>query len=607
MTAPVAAPKSASNFQELETYLRNDHGHGKIVQCLRKLLNVVCSDKGPEDTYRAYLERHHGSTLELVLKKKWRLPHEDLDSKTPENMDITLLYALFKILVEVKNDFRKTTKFMKKLTAVRKVGNDLLHLKISMKDLKLYDEVAPKMAELLDEAKKLYPSSITEIISIGKEIQHDIKCGFSPGGRDLAYNCYWVATKGRQIVNQRFQEYAKEDLLFDAGCVERLAVFHQLEVTSEEEEKNELTLEQLFVSLKERIAIVSGVVGAGKTTLLMYLMLQFSGPQSAIPNHLQCFEIVVFIQCRDRYNKNLKEVVEEHFGALCADMTAEDILLTLQQLRVLFLIDGFDELNEVSSAVLHELLDKTWHQGSRILITTCPQAVEDLKNLLRNKCKVSEEYKILQISELRKQLDFIEKYGLYLTKSSDAALAMRERFSSLNPKLQSLFTQPILLLYFCSIYKETPEKIDHWRSLNDLSMDRFELQKIVMKRKLSDKGVNDPDLLIDKILRVIGKWALEFLACNHVTFTCADILILKEPCSDKIKAHTSVVEVGTEVFLNIMLVVEKSPSGTRDTTYSFPHKSVQETVAANYVVRKMMLTEDTLQEILGVEPTKNAR
>ncbi|XP_018017326.1 NACHT, LRR and PYD domains-containing protein 3-like, partial [Hyalella azteca] len=431
--------------------------------------------------------------------------------------------------------------------------------------------------------------------------------GFSPGGRDLAYYCYWVTTKGRRIANQRFQEYAKEDLLFDAGCVERLAVFHQLEVTSEEEKKNKLTLEQLFHSLKKGIAVISGVVGAGKTTLLMYLMLQFSGPQSAVPKHLQSFEIVVFIQCRDRDNKNLEEVVKVHFGVLSADMTAEDILLTLQQLRVLFLVDGFDERNEVSSAVLRELLDKTWHQDSRILITTCPRAAEDLKNLLRNKGKVSEEYKILQISELRRQLDFIEKYGIHLTMNGDAALAMRERFSKLNPQVQSLFTKPILLLYFCSIFKETPEKIDQWRSLNDMSMDRFELQKIVMKTKLSDIGVRDPDLLIDKLLGVIGKCALEFLAFDHVTFTSLEISIMKEQCGDKIRAHTSIVEVGTEVFLNTMLVVKKPLSGGKDTTYSFPHKSVQETVAANYVVRQMMLTEDTLQEILGVEPTKNKR
>ncbi|XP_047737887.1 NLR family CARD domain-containing protein 4-like [Hyalella azteca] len=431
--------------------------------------------------------------------------------------------------------------------------------------------------------------------------------GFSPGGRDLAYYCYCVTTKGRQIANQRFQEYAKEDLLFDAGCVERLAVFHQLNLTLKEEGKNELTLQQLFDSLKERIALVSANVGAGKTTLLMYLMLKFSGPQSDVPNYLQCFEIIVFIQCRDRHNRNLEEVVKWHFGVSCADMTAEDILRTLQHLRVLFLVDGFDEYNEVSLAVLQQLLDKTWHQHSRILITTCPWAVKDLKNLLRKKCKVSEECKILPITELGKQLDFIEKYRFHLTKCSDAALAMRELFSNLDPDVQSLFTEPILLLYFCSIFKETPEKKDKFRSSSDMLMDRFTLQKIVLKTKLSDIGVTDPDILIEKLLRVIGKWALEFLACNHVTFTSAEILILKEHCCDKIKVNTSNIEVATEVLINTMLVVEKSRSGSKDTTYSFPHKSVQETAAANYVARQMMLTEDTLQEILGVESTENER
>ncbi|XP_018009010.1 uncharacterized protein LOC108666611 [Hyalella azteca] len=431
--------------------------------------------------------------------------------------------------------------------------------------------------------------------------------GFSPEVRDLADYRDCVTTKGRQIADQRFQEYAKEDLFFDAGCVDRLAVFHQLNVMLKDAKKNELTLKQLFDSWKEGIALVSGVVGAGKTTLLMYLMLQFSGPQSAVPDYLQCFKIVVFIQCRDRDNKNLEEVVKGHFGVLCKEMTAEDILLTLQQLPVLFLVDGFDEHNEVSMAVLRELLDKTWHQDSRILITTCPQAIEDLKYLLRKKCKVSEVYNILQISELQKQLDFIEKYGEHLTKSRDAALAMRERFSKLNPEVQSLFTEPILLLYFCSIFKKTPEKIDQWSRLNDLSMERFELQKIVMKAKLSDKGVLDPDLLIDELLRVIGKWALEFLASNHVTFTSSDVLTLKQQCRDIIKDHSSIIEVGTEMFLNAMLVVEKSLSGSKVTTYSFPHKSVQETAAANYVARQMMLTEDTLQEILGVEPTENER
>ncbi|XP_047737546.1 uncharacterized protein LOC108668288 [Hyalella azteca] len=596
-----AAAASATVFQEMETI--HKALEAIMILCPKyicKLLALECWDKDINDTYKVYLEKCRGSPFsQTEWKKLCGFSCKTLETKkTPDDFDMTALHQLFLIIFEIKNDGRNSTEMRQKLKEVKDVRNDLMHGAKSIKDPNKFGEIEAKMFGLLEEAKRFYPFHLTEITSLEHELQLEIKSGFSPGGRKLAYDSYCVLTEGKEIANFNFHKYAEEDLPFDVGRVKRSEVFHPLEVTLQDEEDNTLPFQDIFYSSKEEITIVSGVVGAGKTTLLKNITQQFSESQPNFPSYLQSFEILLYIECRDRTTQSLQQVVREHFGSVCVKLGEDSVLQALSQLHVLFLVDGFDERNAASMAVLRELLQKSWHSDSRILITTRPQAHGDLKKFItQNNCKFS-EFKIAPISELLEQLKFMERYVLSLTNDQASALAIQDRFSKLDPELQRFFTEPITLLHFCSMYMDSPEKINSWKSINDVSRDTLQLQKIIVSAKLSDVAFANKEFLVEDLFLVVGQWALEFLSCNQITFTDDELMRLKRQCHETILHHGAGKEVDGAVFLNSMLRVRKSLAGSATSTYSFAHKSVQERLAASYVTTRMMDHGDSLLEII---------
>ncbi|XP_047736114.1 uncharacterized protein LOC125177776, partial [Hyalella azteca] len=560
-----------------------------------KLLALECKDKDDNDTYRTYIEKY--KTFE---HREWKnlcgfLWKTFETEKSTNNFDMTALYKLFCIVSKVKPIKSTSRELLKKVEAVKNVRNDLMHNADSMKDPSKVPEIETKLTELIDEGGKCYALLPDETKDMKDELQQDMKNSYSPGRSELAHVTYRVLTEGKRISNDRFQKYFNENLPLDLGCVERSEVFYSPKVAPCGQNKNPLPYTRIFDS-QDGVILLEGVVGAGKTNVLKNIALQFSG--SRFPNFLKEFEILVYIECRDRTMSSLQQVFMKHFEGLFTEPGEKaSISQALKQLHVLFLVDGFDERNEMSMTVLCELLKTEWHSNSRILITSRHQAFKDVKEFITNNDATFTEYRLAPLSELQEQLEFIEKYGRSLNKDPARARAMRERFARLDPELQKFFTEPINLLHFCSIFNKTPKNIDRWRSFNDLSRDVLALQKTVVAAKLCDIAVLDKDVLIDDVLMVVGEWALEFLSHNQVTFTDEELLRLKRQCRDKIRAHCASVAVDTGVFLSAMLKVKPSLSG--GTTNSFEHKSVQETMAAHYVVGRLIDTEEPLKQILG--------
>ncbi|XP_047738646.1 uncharacterized protein LOC125178579 [Hyalella azteca] len=288
-----------------------------------------------------------------------------------------------------------------------------------------------------------------------------------------------------------------------------------------------------------------------------------------------------------------------NFECLCSEIVEKNFLKALSSLRVLFLIDGFDETNKTSMAVFRELLQKTWHTDSRILITTRTQATGELKKLIAQKdCKHS-DYNIAPLSELQAQLKFIENYEKKLTYDIATSGSMPEQFSKINPTLQQSFTEPISLLQFCSICMKVPEKITRWRNFNDVSRDTLQLQKNIAKERLDGIFVANKEILIDEVFMVISSMALEFLACNMTTFTDDELLPFKRHCYEILKKHGANKEIDAGIFISAMFRINRSLSGSLVTTYSLPQKSLLDMAVAIYISQRAMNTNKSLLEMLG--------
>ncbi|KAF2344241.1 NACHT nucleoside triphosphatase, partial [Trinorchestia longiramus] len=98
-----------------------------------------------------------------------------------------------------------------------------------------------------------------------------------------------------------------------------------------------------------------GVAGAGKSTLLENIALQFVKPKITTSAHLQDFDLLVYIHCRDHTTKTLSQVLTQQFREVRSNLGEDMVLEALLKLRVLFLIDGYDEYSHTMT-VLQEVI-----------------------------------------------------------------------------------------------------------------------------------------------------------------------------------------------------------------------------------------------------------
>ncbi|XP_036989731.2 NACHT, LRR and PYD domains-containing protein 10 [Artibeus jamaicensis] len=167
------------------------------------------------------------------------------------------------------------------------------------------------------------------------------------------------------------------------------------ESVPEEQELDSVTLEALFDSGKEPnqcppTVVLQGSAGTGKTTLAKKMVLDWA-TGSLYPGQ---FDYVFYVSCR--------EVVLLPEGTLdqlliwcCGDNKAPVTEIWRQPERLLFILDGYDELQRPfvvrlrrpgpsrTEDVLHRLIRREVLPTSSLLITTRPLALRNLQSLLK--------------------------------------------------------------------------------------------------------------------------------------------------------------------------------------------------------------------------------
>ncbi|XP_018008864.1 uncharacterized protein LOC108666490 [Hyalella azteca] len=582
----------------METIRKNVEGSWELApKYVRKILNIECSDKQTNHSYKEYVQIKHSNFSECNWRRlcpNWRYRELFQDKTSPDDMDTTELFALFFALFQTKYEESECKELKTKLEAVKDIRNEIAHEHSAIRNPSKLPELHNTLLELIQVAGKFYKLSRREVKALEFELRSDISRGFSPSDMEQTYFSHCLCNEGKENVRLILQNFTN-DLSCGVGHLKLSADFYPLKLTLPHEDDKKYPYTEVFESVT-KVVVVSGVAAAGKTTLLKNLIKQFFGLQCEVPDYLQSFDILVFIECRDDTKNKLHQVFREHFGNVYSKIDKENVMQTLSYLRVLFLVDAFDEANGNSMAVLRELFQKTWHSESRIIITTRPKAIEELEQFIRQSSFT--HFSITPLSELAEQLEFIRGCKQNLTNDPSSCAAMQDRFSKLNPEVRNLITLPISLLQFCTIFLTSPKMIDNWNSAKDLSRDTLMLYKTVIERKLCDLHVPDRSVLINKIFKVIGKSALKYLSMDKMAFSKDEFLLFERECHDQMTAHNAAMAIDSKVFLSLIFTVKRNFPGTTGATYSFNHKSIQEKFAALFVIEELE-NDKSLHEILG--------
>ncbi|XP_047738250.1 uncharacterized protein LOC125178483 [Hyalella azteca] len=590
---------------------------------IRFVVSKECVDKKNDESYKKYMERLKGKEFS---KTEWKRHGGTIaeDLSHPDDLDITGLYALLEKLSRLhdecwqsvkpgdtkcplkklsrkdKNDRpRNVEKLFDKLRKVKNLRNKIMHeFEVTLNNEK-FSDLKTALLEFIEEAEKVYSLPQSEVEDQKKNLHDDFESLQTTDEKSIYYWCTRLAMSGKLAVKNLWKtKLSKETLPLLNSIVQRLEVFHALDVMVREGPNGQVLPYTEIFKAPEKAIIVSGVAGAGKTTLLKNIVLQFFELQDGNADYLRQFEQLILFECRDRATETLADVIEQHFKELCREFEGKrNVLDALLRLHALFIIDGYDEVNKVSTNVVEEIIKKTSSSNCRVLITTRPHsAKKKLEVLLATNDVNSTEFEIKPLTELEEQLEFLERYekSLGIKKGE-----MTESFKTLNNDVRILFTEPINLILFCDMHKHMPETISSWEKPGDVANDILRLYKKLVTIKLADVTHRECEVMLDDLFVVIGKAALEFIRENTVSFSEKELLQVKRKC---IPILNNTVECSSEIILSVVLKVNRPLSGIGETTYTFHHKSIQEMFAAEFIVQRLLEGKGTLKSILEAEP-----
>ncbi|XP_035691649.1 NLR family CARD domain-containing protein 4-like [Branchiostoma floridae] len=385
-------------------------------------------------------------------------------------------------------------------------------------------------------------------------------------------------------------------------------VFTKLELvqTLTGKERKELkSLDDLFnpdvtgLSKTPRCILIEGEAGGGKTTFLSKEALDAVSQKTELGRQ---HDLVLLVRLREvREGETIEEMVWDQ----CVPETAEGIdvqsirkILQKNESRVLFLLDGYDELRPEARAArqaIPKLLSGKLYPNSTIVITSRPSA--GVQQHTRSDCHVhilgfSHEHAFNFVrkyfcitgnpelaEEIIKQYftsddddddDYDDNYG----HSYDSSFGSQEEEEEEESFLDNLIQIPMFLMFLCVLWEEDQEVFTGTMTgLYD------NLLTCLVRRYCKREGVDMPTeglpTEVDESLLQLGKLALEALLRNESLLDLAQVE--KENVNWKLLLKLGVVslEVSSSKLHPMKLL-------------NFSHKTIQEFLAGQYVAHAVV-------------------
>ncbi|KAI8489586.1 hypothetical protein Bbelb_327530 [Branchiostoma belcheri] len=348
------------------------------------------------------------------------------------------------------------------------------------------------------------------------------------------------------------------------------------------EQRKELkSLDDLFkpdvtgLSTAPRCILIEGEAGGGKTTFLSKEALDAVSQKTELGRR---HDIVLLIRLREvREGETIEEMVWDQCVPKRKDVNVEYIeaILERNESRVLFLLDGYDELRPEARAArqaIPKLLSGKMYPSSTVVITSRPSA--GVQQYTRPDCHVH----IMGFSP-EHAAQYVRKY-FFITESPELAEAfIGQHFihshtqkveNKTSELVNNLIQTPIFLLLVCLLWEEDQEMVSTGTMMGLYDNLLTCLVRKCCKREGIDMPTEGLPTEVAESLLQLGKLALEALLRNE---TLLDLMEVERE------------KVNWELLLKLGVVsLEVSSSKLHPRKQlNFSHKTMQEFLAGRYV------------------------
>ncbi|XP_071534341.1 uncharacterized protein [Panulirus ornatus] len=330
--------------------------------------------------------------------------------------------------------------------------------------------------------------------------------------------------------------------------------------------------------------LVYGLAGCGKSSLCYFLLHDWYLKKKEVLS-LSDFDLVLFVSVRTVKSSRLVEyLMQQLLLKTTRDFESSDhIIPLLQELDILFIIDGFDEANVISHKVIEEIFAKFGDQ--RIILTTRPEFHRDAALLLKKHQVDCLSIEICGFDD-QSTKDFIKKVFNAVEENPEKCKKQIAEFSEYIRRkgkvLSSQLRLPLTLALLIYLWRDNPEALNRVTTSTCLYYELFELVQMKLLERLN---CFYKDRILEDLLLFLGEQAWDLLQSGNIN--------ISDEVKQKIEKECITKEIDETEFMSAFLmcdVREKEDSLQRD--YAFLHKTQMEYLAAAFLATKVKMNKN---------------
>ncbi|XP_069956921.1 uncharacterized protein [Cherax quadricarinatus] len=341
-------------------------------------------------------------------------------------------------------------------------------------------------------------------------------------------------------------------------------------------------LQTTSVSLPARpkILLLEGLAESGKTTLMKLITGKWADGSQGQIKGLDNYQLLLWVECRDSTMDSYQHLQHRLLPNISLNF-GNALSKIIKLCKVLILIDGLDELNDSSTALVKGLLHE--FQNSPYITFICTSRPEKVEMF---RLMIPEEYEVTYAELLGIKKEYLKEFVIRThreitrytntNRSTEKLLNKLKSFEGLHEHLRL----PSNLTLFVYLWDQPSDEINTMTITETEIYHEIHLlcQRKLLKR-LMNKDRNEIHLMdkIQEILRTLYIISLDSLSRQQ--------LILDEAAVDRLISTCDAYDIPYDEILSSFLKLKPNWTwlGIKE-QYSVPHQGIQDYFSALHIV-----------------------